>query len=111
MAQFSEYMNAGDLDNLLGLYEPDAVFMPEPGAVLRGHDAIRGALAQLLALRPRMQTEVEHALESGDIALVQVRWQLHGTAPDGSAIDQGGLSADVLRRHADGCYRVVIDRP
>lgn len=111
MGLFSSYFNAGDLDRLMELYAPDAVFMPEEGVVLEGLPAIRAALAEMLGLAPTMETTVTRVLRSGDTALVQVRWSLRGTAPDGSPVEQGGLSADVLRREPDGRYRVIIDRP
>ena len=76
-----------------------------------GHAAIRGALAELLSLAPVMQTEVKEVYEEGDTALAVVEWSLRGTAPDGSAVVQGGKSADVLRRRADGTWRVSIDHP
>jgi ketosteroid isomerase-like protein len=30
-AEFAQYFNAGDMEGLLGLYEPDAVFVRGPG--------------------------------------------------------------------------------
>jgi hypothetical protein len=34
-----------------------------------------------------------------------------GTAPDGSAIEQGGLSVALLRRQPDGRWLMVVDDP
>ena len=39
------------------------------------------------------------------------RWTLAGTRPDGAAIEMKGVSADVLRRRADGSWGIVIDDP
>jgi ketosteroid isomerase-like protein len=58
-----------------------------------------------------MSGTVEQVLEAGDTALVSYRWQMQATAPDGTPIRQGGLSADVLRRRADGSWGVLIDDP
>ncbi len=76
-----------------------------------GTVAIRDALGQLLALSPRMETRITGVHVAADIALVVVEWTLRGTAPDGSVVSQGGKSADVLRRQADGTWRVLIDHP
>jgi uncharacterized protein (TIGR02246 family) len=109
--RFSQLLEDGQLDALLGLYEEDATFVPEPGRVVSGQHAIREELEQLVAIDPRMSGSVERVLKSGDTALVAYRWQMQATAPDGTPIRQGGLSEDVLRRRADGSWGVIIDDP
>ena len=111
IAHFGRHLAARDLPALMALYEPDAVFIPAPGVVHTGPAAIEAALGQLLALQPVMHAEVAAMHAAGDIALVIVDWTLRGTAPDGSAVQQGGRSADVLRRQPDGTWRVLIDHP
>jgi uncharacterized protein (TIGR02246 family) len=108
---FSELLEAGRLDALLGLYEDDATFVPEPGRVVSGRASIRAELEQFVAIDPRMSGRVERVLQAGDIALVANRWQMQATAPDGSPIQLGGLSSDVLRRRSDGSWGVIIDDP
>jgi uncharacterized protein (TIGR02246 family) len=109
--RFSELLAAGDIDALVELYEEDATFVPEPGRAVAGRAEIRAELAPLAALRPRITGRLERVLEAGDTALVANRWELDAVAPDGTPIHQGGLSADVLRRRADGTWGVVIDDP
>ena len=48
---FVACVHAGDLDGFVALYEPDAVFQPQPGVVVQGRDAIRHALGELLTVR------------------------------------------------------------
>ena len=38
---FEQAFNAGDIDALMALYEPDAALVPQPGAIAEGTDAIR----------------------------------------------------------------------
>jgi uncharacterized protein (TIGR02246 family) len=109
--QFSHFLNGGDLDALVGLYEPDAAFVPEPGVVLRGRDAIREALLGFLALRPTITGEIQGVVETGGVALVVNSWQLEGTSPGGDRVEMSGVSADVVRRQPDGGWRVLIDDP
>jgi uncharacterized protein (TIGR02246 family) len=109
--RFSELLGAGRLEELLELYEDDAAFVPEPGRAVSGLESIRAELEPLAALTPRMSGRIEQVLEADDTALVAYRWQLEATAPDGTPIRQGGLSADVLRRRADGSWGVIIDDP
>jgi uncharacterized protein (TIGR02246 family) len=108
---FSALLAEQRLDALLELYEEDATFVPEPGRVVTGHESIREELARLVALKPRMSGSLERVLQADDTALVAYRWQMEATAPDGSPIHMGGLSADVLRRRPDGSWRVLIDDP
>jgi ketosteroid isomerase-like protein len=88
------------------------VFLPQPGAQpLAGHTAIRGALAQFVALKPTMTADVRKVVQAGDIATVLNTWQLSGTTPDGTPVQMSGTSADVMRRRADGTWGILIDDP
>ena len=46
-----------------------------------------------------------------DIAVVSNTWTMTAELPDGSTHREGGVSADVLRRQADGSWLVLIDQP
>jgi uncharacterized protein (TIGR02246 family) len=111
IARFGALVAAEDLDGLVALYEPAAVFVPEPGVVVAGHDAIRAALAAMLALSPTLESVVAEVHTAGDTALVIVDWTMRGAGPDGATIDKAGRSADVLRRQLDGTWRVLVDHP
>lgn len=109
--KISQHLGEGDLDALLELYEPEAAFVPEPGVVVHGRDAIRDALQRILALNPTLSGEVQGVVETNGIALVVNKWRLDGTRSDGSRAEMGGVSADVVRRQADDSWRVLIDDP
>jgi uncharacterized protein (TIGR02246 family) len=109
--QFSRVMAEQDLGGAMELYEPDAVFSPEPGRPVSGLASIGEALEGFLALRPTLTGEIEKVLESDDIALVRNRWRLTGTGPAGEAVEMSGTSADVMRRQSDGSWRIAIDDP
>jgi uncharacterized protein (TIGR02246 family) len=111
MRCFADRLNAGDLDGLVALYEPTAVFEPRPGVVVRGHAEIRQALGELLAIGPTITSTVVQVLAADDVALVVNEWSMTGTAPDGTEVRQGGRSADVLRCQTDGRWLVVVDKP
>jgi uncharacterized protein (TIGR02246 family) len=109
--RFSERLTAGDLDGALQLYEPEAAFVAAPGETVQGHAAIAEALRRLLALEPRLEGQVRKVVESGDTALVINDWRLVGRDPSGDPVEMSGCSADVVRRRADGGWRVLIDDP
>jgi uncharacterized protein (TIGR02246 family) len=111
MRAFTERVHARDLDGLVALYEPSAVFEPQPGVAVRGRDAIRQSLAELLALRPTMVSNTLQVLRADDVALVVNEWNLTGTGPDGGEVRQRGRSADVVRRQRDGSWLVLVDKP
>jgi ketosteroid isomerase-like protein len=97
---FLERANAGDVDGLVALYEPDAVLASPPGQVTSGTQAIRQVYQRLLADRPRFAAgEQQPALHFGDLALTSTR------------LVGGGATVEVARRQPDGTWLWVIDQP
>jgi ketosteroid isomerase-like protein len=97
---FLERANAGDVDGLVALYEPDAVLAFPDGGVTVGRDAIREMYRRLLADRPRFTPGDPHpALRHGDLALTSTR------------LAGGRATAEVARRQPDGTWLWILDRP
>jgi uncharacterized protein (TIGR02246 family) len=112
IAEFAAAMRDGRVEEALALYEPDAVFIPQPGAQpVSGPDAIGAALAQFAALRPVLSADVRKVVRAGNVATVHNTWQLTGTSPDGTPVQMGGTSADVMRLRPDGTWGILIDDP
>ena len=107
--QFEEAFNAGDLDSLLALYEPDAALIPQPGVVAHGLDEIGPALQGFLDIGGTINLETKKSVVVGELAYLINRWSLTGTDPDGNPIDMGSLTAEIARRQEDGSWRYVID--
>ena len=105
-----QFINSGDVESALALYEPDAAFVVEPGKVVTGKEAIRGVMNEFLAMKPTMNIEAT-AVQSGDIALLYGSWSLSGTDADGNAVNMTGRSREVARRQANGDWLFVIDDP
>jgi len=105
-----EALNRGDLEGAVALYEADAVFVQEPGKVVRGHAAVRGAMQGFLAIKPKLTISV-NAVENGDIAVLRSKWSLSGTGPDGKPVAMSGNGIEVVRRQADGTWKFIIDNP
>ena len=109
---FAQALNAGNLDALLALYEPNAALAPQPGQVVAGTQSIREALQAFIAMKPTLtMLETKTIMQTGEIALTSSKWHLTGTGPDGSPVTMDGHSAEVSRRQADGTWRIVIDSP
>lgn len=113
-AAIGEALGRGDIDAVLDLFEPDAVFVvPDDGAELRGHDEIRAGLEAMFEGEPPTLEAAGKPVvyATGDVALVLSGWVL--TAPDGQGGSerQTGAATDVMRRQPDGTWRYVIDNP
>ena len=92
--------NAGDVEGLVALYEPDALLVGAEGQVMRGHDAIRGFYTSLLAKRSTFQAgDQRPALRHGELALTSSR------------LVDGMVTAEVARQQPDGTWLWVIDQP
>ena len=111
LASVVDGINAGDLDALLTLYEPDAAFATQPGSLAHGRTGISSGLAGFIAMKGTLKLDVTRVLEAGGLALVVGVWSFAGTGPDQRPVTLAGESADVLRRQPDGSWRFVIDNP
>ena len=108
---FSAFLAEGDLEAMVDLYEPEAAFVPQPGTVVTGREAIRESLRPFLAMRPRMSGEIARVVTAGDTAFVANRWSLEGRGPEGEPVELSGVSADVLSRRVDGTWGIAVDDP
>lgn len=95
-----ERMNAGDIDGIMALYEPEAVLALPDGTVAAGHPAIRAFFETALASRPTFRPgEQRPALVAGDLALTSTR------------LVNDAVTAEVARRQPDGTWRWAVDQP
>jgi uncharacterized protein (TIGR02246 family) len=107
--QFEQAFNAGDIDALMALYEPDCALVGAPGSVASGPDQVREGLMGLLALNGTAKLTTRDVVQVGDLALLSCSWTLDGTGPDGQPVSIGGKTAEVARRQPDGRWLYVID--
>lgn len=107
----AQAISSGDIEAAVALYEPRATFVAEPGQPVTGIAAIREVMAGFLAMKPTLNIEVPLVVESGDTALLNSKWTLTGTGPDGSAVNMEGQGVEVVRRQANGTWLFVIDNP
>lgn len=109
---FDAAMNAGDLDGLLAVFSNDATMRMTNGDVVQESPAeLRGAMAQLLTMKPRIRNTVRRVLSSGNIALVLMDWKLSVTLPDGEQHQESGTATQVMEKCRDGGWRLIISNP
>jgi uncharacterized protein (TIGR02246 family) len=109
---FGEYVNAGDLEGLVSLYEPTAVLVRQDGTAGVGTAAIREELGGLIAMRVRITMNVRRVVRDGsDLAALYNDWRASVPGADGTTTEVSGGASEIVRRQADGSWRFVIDDP
>lgn len=95
---FNERANAGDVEGLVALYEPDAV-LAAGEVVATGHAEIRQFYTDLLKRKSEFpEPETLPAILNGSLALTFAR------------LPNGALSVEAARRQEDGTWRWTIDQ-
>ncbi|MEV0624142.1 nuclear transport factor 2 family protein [Nonomuraea sp. NPDC050404] len=106
-ALFVEYLEAGDVEGLVSLYEPHAHYVPAPGNHLVGTDDIREAMQQLIGSGARLTLEPRDLRLVDDVALVSNHATLTGIGPEPVI----STTTEILRRQPDGGWAYVVDDP
>lgn len=97
---FFERANAGDVDGLVALYEPEAVLAFPPGNLAVGHAEIRRVYENLVAAAPTLAPGAQQpALISGDLAITSTR------------LTDGTVTVEVAHRQPDGHWLWAVDNP
>ena len=109
--EFAKCFNSGDLEGLLNLYEPGAVFVRGPGDHVSERSAIGEALQGFLATGGKISFKTRHAVRFDDIALLSNEYKLEGTGEDGKPFTMTGKTSEVVRRQPDGRWLYIIDHP
>ena len=101
----------GDIDTVMQTYENSQSIAFEPGQPVSDAAQSRELFHQFRSLSPNFTYSGHEVIVEGDLAVHIAPWTMTGTDPDGKAITGEGLSVAVLRRQADGSWKMVIDNP
>jgi ketosteroid isomerase-like protein len=102
---FQKYMAAGDLESLLTLYEPEAVFLNQSREIKRGRDELRQDLARFATARAVFDYSIQQIIQSGEIALMHTDWTI--SSPQQMFVH----AIEVARRQPDGTWCWLIGDP
>ena len=100
---FEQHLNAGDLDKVMSLYEPDARFVAPSGEMLIGSDRIGQVIAGLIRSQTKMKSRVLRVNAIDDLALLYTDF-------DGT-IELRSRAIEILRRQSDGTWKLIIGDP
>ncbi|WP_245319896.1 nuclear transport factor 2 family protein [Bradyrhizobium sp. LMTR 3] len=104
---FAQAFNSRNIDNMLALYEVDAVLRVDGSErSLIGLDAIAGELQRLLQAPGTMTSRNNFCVQHSGLALLRADWELR--TQDGSIVASGS-SVELVRRQSDGTWCYVID--
>ena len=106
--EFTRRLARRDVDGLVALYDPDAIFTPAPGHVARGRDEIRAALAEMVDAGVTVDLELQASRVTADQALMANRATVRSA---GSEQVRTVMSTEVARRRADGRWFYLVDDP
>lgn len=101
----------GQIDAVMNVYEPGAAVLFEPGKPITDEQQLRQMFTGMAAAKPVFTYAGHEVVVSGDTAVHIAPWNMVAHGPDGKEIRQSGLSVAVLRRQADGSWKMVIDNP
>ncbi len=100
-----------DIAGVMASYESVATVLFEPGSPVSDAAQLEQMFAGMAAVNPVFDYAGHEVIVTGDIALHIAPWAMTGQTPDGQKLAQSGLSIAVLRRQADGSWKMVIDNP
>ena len=109
---FVQHVNAGDLDAVMALYEPDAHFISPSGETLVGRDAIRKVVGHLIDAKTRYRgSRVIKAVTVGDIAQLYTDFERTSVDDSGNTVILQSRAIEVLRRQPDGSWKLIVGDP
>lgn len=110
--EFTRRLNAGDLEGVVALYDPAARFVPPDGSeTLAGRDRIRPVLAGLIAAKTQLRSQVLQTVVADDIAILYSDFEGTQVGKSGKTVEMRSHAIEVLRRHPDGGWRLIMGDP
>jgi ketosteroid isomerase-like protein len=70
---FRQYMAEGDIDAVLSVYDPEAVFLNQSGEAKPGTEGLRQELAPFAARKASFEYDIKQVIEVGEIALMHTQ--------------------------------------
>ena len=98
----------GDTATVLSLMTDDAVFMV-PGQEPFGKEAFAAASSAMQGMRIDGKSDIQEIRVLGDWAYMRSRLEVTVTPPAGAPMRRAGYTLTILRKEADGRWRLARD--
>lgn len=99
---------AGDIETVLGLMTDDALFMT-PGREPFGKEEFRASSESMRGVRMDGRAEIREVEVLGDRAWIRNHIDLTVTPAEGEAVHRSGYTLTILKKCADGKWRLFRD--
>jgi uncharacterized protein (TIGR02246 family) len=99
---------AGDLPTVLDLMSDDVIFMT-PAREPFGKEEFRAQSEAMAGARMDGRAEIREISIHGDWAWIRNHLDIHVTPPDGEPMHRSGHTLTILRKGADGRWRLYRD--
>ncbi len=111
IARWIEATRAGDVDTVLSLMAPDAMFLMAGQPPMAGHEAFARSLRDVLAGHTiDSSSEVDEVEVSGDMAYCRTRLSVTVTSKHGQLpMQRTGHTLTILRKGSDGKWLLTRD--
>ncbi len=111
ISSWLEATRAGDVDTVLSLMAPDAVFLSAGQPPMVGHEAFASSLRGVLDENTvESSSEIDEITVSGDMAYCRSRLSVTVTSKHGKLpLRRTGHTLTILRKAADGKWLVTRD--
>ena len=111
-AHFDLAFNRSDVDAVLEVFDDAATMRMTNGQVIENdRPQLRAGLTHLLSMRPQIRNEVRRVVRCDDVALVLIDWAVTVRDPEGKEHVDHGVATQVMKRQADGTWRLKISNP
>lgn len=104
-----ERFNARNLDAMMELYSPEAVFVAADGRTITDRKEFAALFQRDMNLGVPLKARVRNIFVGGDTAQIVLDWAIHGTDDEGKLVHVHGTASDIMRRGPDGVWRYIID--
>lgn len=109
--QFTRHLNAGDLESVVALYEPNARFIGPSNELIVGRWRIGQALDLLIRSQTKLKSQVVQEVVVGDVAVLYTNFDGTTIDPSGSRVPMHTKAIEVLRRQENGTWQLIIGDP
>ncbi len=100
-----------NIDKVMSCYEPNAVVVFEPESPVSDATVLREMFTGMSMANPVFTYKGHEVFINGNIATHIAPWKMKAKSPDGTEINQSGLSVAVLRKQKDGNWLMIFDNP